>query len=177
MKGLNPGWTESVDSWSDLDAAGERLDIRDFPTFHFLRLAGLAKNNLTRRYLDPFNLSLPEWRLLTLIATHSPLPFAEVPRRTLMDKGQVSRTLRVLQKKGYVVSESAAGKVKPAYRRIAPRVMVGITAEGIAIYEKIVPIAQRDQVKLIETLSPDERRLLLGFMSRMCRYMQDLDER
>jgi DNA-binding MarR family transcriptional regulator len=176
MKGLHPGWTESVDSWSDLDPAGERLDIRDFPTFHFLRLAGLAKNNLTRRYLDPFKLTLPEWRLLTLIATHSPLPFAEVPPRTLMDKGQVSRTLGALQKRGYITSESAVGKPKPSYRRISPRVTVTITAEGLATYEKIVPIAQREQVRLIETLLPEERRLLLDFMNRLCRYMQQLSD-
>ena len=61
------------------------------------RLSNALRTNLTKAYLEDFELSLPEWRLLALVARFSPLRFSEVTARSGMDKGQVSRTLRVVR--------------------------------------------------------------------------------
>ena len=47
------------------------------------------------------------------------------------------------------------------------RVMVCITPQGREIYAKVMPEAQRSQLRLIELMSPEERLLLIDLSRRM----------
>lgn len=166
---------EAVDrSWDDPGPHGENLAIIQFPTFHILRLSGYTKASVTRRYLDPFGLSLPEWRLLTLFADYSPVTFADVTAKTLMDKGQVSRTLRALQRRGLVNVEPAGerrvGAGKPA-AGVNPRVLVSMAPEGRALFERILPVARQHQMQLLELLTPEERRVYLEVTKRLTSFL------
>lgn len=160
--------------WENPGDKGENLAIVQFPTFHIQRLAAYAKSSVSRRYLEPFALSLPEWRLLTLIAEVSPVTFADITARTLMDKGQVSRTLRALQRRelvevGPVGERRAAGR--PA--GVNPRVIVSMAPGGRALYERILPLAREHQARLIELLSPEERRLFLDVVERLMDFLAE----
>jgi DNA-binding MarR family transcriptional regulator len=155
----------SSDSWADLGLDGEKLSVPNFPAFHIIRLAALTKNHLTRPYLDQFGLSLPEWRLLSLLATNDAMPFSEVTTRTYMDKGQVSRTLRSVHKKGYVSIESAAGERKAAASGVSPRVIISITPEG------------KQQMRLINLLSQEERTVFLDVVQRLQLFMLELGDK
>jgi DNA-binding MarR family transcriptional regulator len=167
----------SSDSWADLGLDGEKLSVPNFPAFHIIRLAALTKNHLTRPYLDQFGLSLPEWRLLSLLATNAAMPFSEVTTRTYMDKGQVSRTLRSVHKKGYVSIESAAGERKAAASGVSPRVIISITPEGKALFEALLPIARKQQMRLINLLSQEERTVFLDVVQRLQLFMLELGDK
>jgi DNA-binding MarR family transcriptional regulator len=164
------------DSWADLGLDGERLSVPNFPAFHIIRLAALTKNHLTRPYLDQFGLSLPEWRLLSLLATHAAMPFSEVTTKTFMDKGQVSRTLRSVHKKGYVAIESGAGERKVAASGVSPRVIISISPEGKALFERILPIARKQQMRLINLMSLEERTVFLDVVQRLQQFMIGLGD-
>src|SRR5688572_31029758 len=114
--------------WSKLSRSGSGLNIEDFLTFRLTRLSNALRTNLTKRYLEEFNLSLPEWRLLALVARFAPLRFSEVTARSSMDKGQVSRTLRVMEKRGLTKLKVIRGS--RAIEALAAPVMVSITAKG-----------------------------------------------
>ena len=86
--------------WLDVSRTGSNLNVEDFLTFRITRLSNALRANLTKQYLDEFDLSLPEWRLLALVARFAPMRFSEVTSRSSMDKGQVSRTLRAMEKRG-----------------------------------------------------------------------------
>ena len=86
--------------WLEPGAGGENLEIQDFPTA--VAPDGAIEPHLTRRYLDPFGISLPEWRLLALMARYGTLPFSDVTAGSSMDKGQVSRTLQSIHRKELV---------------------------------------------------------------------------
>ncbi|HXC60150.1 MAG TPA: MarR family winged helix-turn-helix transcriptional regulator [Steroidobacteraceae bacterium] len=167
-------WPEADGAWNEPGNEGANLKINEFLTFHLLRLASVAKSSVAREYLDPAGLSVPEWRLLATVANFSPLPFSDITAMTTMDKGQVSRTLRSAQGKGLVASE-----LVPADRRGSAdgttssisRVMVSITPSGRALYQKVMPVAQRYQLGLIALMSPEERRVMLDVLQRVYRYM------
>lgn len=166
-------WPEVETAWKDPGAAGENLKINEFLTFHLLRLASLAKGSVAREYLDPAGLSVPEWRLLATVVSFSPIPFADITAMTTMDKGQVSRTLRSAQAKGYVATE-----LVPVDRRTAEsnsssisRVMVTVTPAGREIYEKVMPVAQRYQTGLLELMNPEERKVMLDVLQRLYRHL------
>lgn len=156
-------------SWDDPGDAGTNLAISQFPTFHILRLASVARNSSMRHYVEPFGLSYPEWRMLTLTATFTPVSFGEITQKTLMDKGQVSRTLRALERKGHVSVDS--GSERRAANGVNSRVVVSITPEGKALYDAILPVARTHQAQLIEQLTTEERRSFLSVVDKLNRFL------
>lgn len=143
--------------WLDPGAHGEKLEIHDFPTFMILRLSAVTKNNLSRRYLDPFGISMPEWRLLALLARFGTRLFSEVTAGSSMDKGQVSRTLRSIHKKGLVKLNSLSATERPRSSAISPRIQVVISPKGRALFNRILPVARNHQNQILQLLSPEER--------------------
>jgi len=167
-------WPDADGAWNDPGTEGSNLRINEFLTFHLLRLASVAKSSVAREYLDPAGLSVPEWRLLATVANFSPLPFSDITAMTTMDKGQVSRTLRSAQGKGLVATELVPNDKRGAGEASASsisRVLVSITPSGRALYEKVMPVAQRYQAGLIALMNTDERRVMLNVLQRVYRYM------
>jgi len=168
-------WPDAEGSWSDPGPDGVNLKVNEFLTFHLLRLSSLAKASVAKAYLDPAGLSVPEWRLLASVASHSPLPFSDITAMTTMDKGQVSRTLRSAQVKGLVetelVSADRRGIGEGGLSSSISRVIVRITPAGRELHDKVMPIAQDYQAGLLNVMSVEERRVLLDVLKRVHRYM------
>jgi DNA-binding MarR family transcriptional regulator len=151
--------------WLSIARSGSNLNVEDFLTFRITRLSNALRTNLTKRYLEEFNLSLPEWRLLALIARFAPLRFSEVTSRSSMDKGQVSRTLRVMEKRGLTRLKVIRGS--RAVEALAAPVMVSITPKGRALYRSVLPVARRRQAELLLTLSEKERAALYTTLEKL----------
>ena len=160
--------------WLDPGPHGEHLQIQDFPTFLLMRLATATRGTITLRYLRPHGITLPEWRLLALVARYQTLQFSEVTAGSSMDKGQVSRTLQAIHAKGLV--RLSAAPVQPGARRspLSPRVEVAITPSGLALYDAILPEARRTQLQLIDMMDAQERVVLHRVMCRMLRQLPAL---
>lgn len=153
--------------WLEPGEQGENLEIQDFPTFLILRLANLTKGHLTRRYLDPFGISLPEWRLLALMARYGTLPFSDVTAGSSMDKGQVSRTLQSIHRKELVKLTSVTAVARVRGSAMSPRVEVSISPKGRALFQKILPIARGHQLELLNLLSVEERTVFHAVARRL----------
>lgn len=151
--------------WRTLARNGSNLNVEDFLTFRITRLSNALRTNLTKPYLAEFNLSLPEWRLLALIARFAPLRFSEVTSRSSMDKGQVSRTLRVMEKRGLTKLKVIRGP--RSVEALAAPVMVSITAKGRALYKAVLPVARRRQAELLLTLGERERVALQQTLDKL----------
>jgi DNA-binding MarR family transcriptional regulator len=169
---MSKNWPDAKSGWQDLGTHGDKLQVNEFLTFHLLRLASLAKSYVAREYLAPFGLSVPEWRLLSSVANFSPVAFSDITAMTDMDKGQVSRTLRSAQAKGYVVTQLVPvdRKTSEASSSIS-RVVISVTPAGRVMYERIMPMARRYQAGLLELMTPEERGVMLNVMQRMYRHM------
>jgi DNA-binding MarR family transcriptional regulator len=153
--------------WAPLSRNGANLNVEDFVTFRLTRLSNSLRNNLTKRYLEEFELSLPEWRLLALVTRFSPLRFSELTQRSHMDKGQVSRTLRVMTDRGLTKTKVIAKRGSRSADALAAPVSVAVTAKGKALYKKVMPVAQRRQSQLLELLSPTERLALFATLEKL----------
>jgi DNA-binding MarR family transcriptional regulator len=152
--------------WSKLSRSGASLNIEDFLTFRLTRLSNALRTNMTKRYLEEFGLSLPEWRLLALVTRFSPLRFSELTSRSSMDKGQVSRTLRIMTKAG--LTKMKALKRGTAYAEaLAAPVIVSVTPKGKALYKAVLPTAQRRQAEILMTLSDGERTALYQTLDKL----------
>ena len=153
--------------WINLSRSAASLNVEDFLTFRITRLSNALRTGLTKRYLEEFELSLPEWRLLALIARFAPLRFSEVTTRSSMDKGQVSRTLREMGKKGFVKMKSIRTPGSRAAEALAAPVMVSITPKGKALYSSVLPVARRRQAEMLMTLTESERVALYSTLDKL----------
>lgn len=153
--------------WVTLPRSGSNLHVEDFLTFRLTRLSNALRTNLTKRYLEEFELSLPEWRLLALVTRFSPLRFSELTSRSSMDKGQVSRTLRVMTKRGLTKTKIIAQRGSRAAEALAAPVSVSVTAKGKALYKLVLPVAQQRQAQMISTLNISERQALYRTLDKL----------
>jgi DNA-binding MarR family transcriptional regulator len=161
--------------WLDPGEQGEKLEVHEFPTFMVLRLATLTKNTLTRRYLDPFGISLPEWRLLALVARYDSLLFSEITTGSSMDKGQVSRTLKSIHRKGLVSLDAVpSDDNKPRSTSISPRLQVAISPKGRALFNRILPASRSWQARLIDSMSAEERQVFHSVALRLLREIPEM---
>jgi DNA-binding MarR family transcriptional regulator len=150
--------------WLSISPSGANLNFEDFLTFRLTRLTNALRTNMTKRYLEEFELSLPEWRLLAMIARFAPMRFSEVTSRSSMDKGQVSRTLRVMEKRGLTKMKTIKGAASDA---LAAPVMVSITPKGSALYKSVLPAARRRQAEMLLSLSDGERLRLYETIDKL----------
>ncbi len=138
--------------WDDLASVEKSLNVDQFPAFWLTCLSGLVQKNLTRYYLEPYGLGLPEWRVLCFVGSKRTVSLREVNKRSWMDKGQISRVCDTLEKRGLIKRTP-----DPSHGR---RHVLSITEEGEALYTEIIPIARRHQASLLTVLTKRERRVL-----------------
>ncbi len=170
-------WAGTQKAWLEPGESGENLRFQDFPAFYMITLANLAKSVVSRTCLEPAGLSVPEWRLLTTLSGAAQVPFSHIAALTMMDKGQISRTLRTAQSKGLVATEIVPLDRRPQDSGVSSigRVMVRITPLGQSVYDRVIPEAQRSQLRLIELMTPEERRLVINLGRRLHeRLVEDL---
>ena len=159
--------SKSTCPWVKLTSTGSSLNTEDFLTFRVTRLSNAMRTNLTKPYLAQFGLSLPEWRLLALVARFSPLRFSEVTLRSGMDKGQVSRTLRVMAERGLTKMKTIRPAGSRAREALAAPVMVSVTAKGQSLYKSVLPVARKRQAEILLTLSESERKAFHATLDKL----------
>ena len=142
---------EGSDPWSNLDEAGNGLTVNDFLTTMLSQLVTALRSSVTEPYATQFDLTVPEWRILALLAHGEPMSFAELVKQSTSDKALVSRTLRLLEDRGLVTLQSEGTTPRK-------RLACTISEAGAALHAQVIPLARRGQASVIRLLSPEERR-------------------
>ncbi len=160
--------------WANVERDGATLHIGHFLTFQIIRLANAAKANVTRKYLADFGLSVPEWRLLAMTVRFGPVRFSELVANSSIDKGQASRTLQVLTRRGLIAAQTLGGGRRRPTEGGAP-VILTVTGKGRRLYETLLPVAQRNQAQLLYLLTREERRMLWIILNKLFAAIGELD--
>ena len=158
----------TIERWLEPGKAGSRLEVEDFLSMHFANLSALFHRKVTRRYLEPFDIGLPEWRTLTILARHAPISTRALRSISEMDKGQMSRALVVLAERGLVSRDSDASHMV--------RQTITLTDAGRALYRKIMPDARRGQAMLLLSLTAGERKALHSALIKLKAVVADIPE-
>ena len=114
---------------------------------------------IARAYQDRFGLSIPQWRLVCVLAEDGELTQGQIVARTVMDKVTVSRAAQGLLKRRLVARSDhhADGRSH----------VLALTREGSSLYAEIAPMALAYEAALISGLSPDEVALLKRLLTRL----------
>ena len=130
----------------------QKLHLEKFLPYRLSVLSNTVSSAIAAAYFANFGLSIPEWRVMAILAANPGLSAAEVTARTAMDKVAVSRAVGTLL---------AAGRLRrttvPADRR---RTHLALTPAGAGVYSRVVPMALEYERKLVAPLSNRDRATL-----------------
>jgi DNA-binding MarR family transcriptional regulator len=146
----------------------DTIDLDRFLPYRLSVLTNVVSGTIAEAYQRRFGLSIPEWRVLAVLARHPGLSAAEVARLTRMDAVAVSRAVARLL---------AAGRLR---RRIARddrrRSVLAVTATGTAVYREVAPLALGYERELLATLGAAERAALDRALDALTTRAQALSE-
>lgn len=146
--------------WSDLDPSGEDLVVHDFLTTRLSTLMSSLRRQVTLPYAKSFDLSIAQWRVLSLVAHAGTLPFGELVVQSTSDKALVSRTVRTLEERGLLT-------IRPETRAAKKKIACTITPEGRALYDDAIKVARKRQADMILSLTREEREALFAVVVKL----------
>jgi len=114
---------------------------------------------IARAYQDRFGLTVPQWRLICVLAEDGALTQNQLVARTVMDKVTVSRAAQGLLNRHLVARSDhhADGRSH----------VLALSAEGASLYAEISPLALAYEAALISGLSPEDVAMLKRLLTRL----------
>lgn len=152
--------------WHHLDASGEGLVVHDFLTVKLSALISSLKRKVTASYARPAGLTVPEWRLLALIAELGVISFGALVVQSTTDKAQVSRTVKDLERRGLI-------RIVPESEQDRKRLACSITPAGQALHDQVIGTARRMQAEVICQLTAEQRDHFYLALERLQAFMDD----
>lgn len=130
----------------------DTIDLDCFLPYRLSVLTNLVSGTIADAYQRRFGLSIPEWRVLAVLARHPGLSAAQVAERTRMDAVAVSRAVARLL---------AGGRLRRAVSRDdRRRSVLTVSAAGAAVYREVAPLALGYERELLAALDPAQRAAL-----------------
>jgi len=139
------------------DTLGLRLD--DYLPYRLSVASSAVSGLIARAYEDRFGLTIPQWRLISVLAEDGALTQGALVTRTGMDKVTVSRAAQGLSRRRLTARSDhhADGRSH----------MLALTPEGRRLHAEIAPLALAYEAALIAGLAPAEVALLKRLLSRL----------
>lgn len=139
--------------------AGPLRDVRDAPSYQLAMLANLNDRKGQAEFAAAFGVSLGEWRALANIFILAPVSLAGLARAMMLDKGQLSRTVRKLVARRWIASRPA-----PASRRT---VLLTLTGTGRARHAALLRFAMARNEATMSVLTTQERRQFVACLRKL----------
>jgi DNA-binding MarR family transcriptional regulator len=137
----------------------DTLELERFLPYRLSVLSNLVSRLIADLYEDRFDLKLPEWRVMAVLARRSGLTASEVAEATAMDKVAISRAVsRLLEMKRIVTTPD---------RTDGRRVHLALSAKGVAVYKEVAPLARSVEEALIAALPATEQDALDRILTRL----------
>lgn len=150
------------------DAQPNDIDLADMVTFRIAQLNAKLNAQSLRVLKSMSGLTLVQWRVLVFLDAKGSMPPSEIARFTEVDKGQLSRVLKVMMSIGLIQSEGRRGANRSH--------LVLMTEKGRAVFSNAHPAMQCRQKRLMGSLSQAERNMLFQALEKLSRAAREFDE-
>ncbi len=135
------------------------LVLDEFIPFRLSFTSNLVSDTIARAYEALFGLSIPEWRLVAVVAETGGVTQQEIGRRTRMDKVTVSRAAAALVARGLMARE--------ANRQDKRSHLLRLTEAGRALYGAVAPEALALEARIFAAFTPEELAGLKAMLRRI----------
>jgi len=135
------------------------LQLDRFIPYRLSVLSNTVSLVIAGAYEREFGLSIPQWRVMAVLAQYPDLSAIEVAERTAMDKVAVSRAVQ-----GLIDAKRVLRAFDKGDRR---RSILRLSAAGQAVYTRVAPMAQQYEQELLGALTPADQRTLDRLLTRL----------
>jgi DNA-binding MarR family transcriptional regulator len=145
----------------------ERAVIRELLSYRLHTVANLLSRGAELRYRREFGVSLWEWRSVALLGgAGGPLSLSELARAAGIDKGQMSRVVSGLAKRGIVVrqADSADGR----------GVRLALSKPGRRLYAGLIRAAAQRDTAFNACLSGREKQVFEKVLHKLAAAARDM---
>ncbi|MDR6936887.1 MULTISPECIES: MarR family winged helix-turn-helix transcriptional regulator [unclassified Luteibacter] len=125
------------------------LELEHFLPYRLSILSNTVSQGIAAEYVERFQLSMTEWRVMTILARFPEVSAREVVERTAMDKVAVSRAVARLVEAGRVDRGTHDGDKR--------RSVLKLSDAGWAIHDEVAPLARAHERELLAKLDEAER--------------------
>jgi DNA-binding MarR family transcriptional regulator len=134
------------------NSAKKKLRLQDYLPYRLSVAANAVSKLIARAYEDRFDLKIPEWRLIAVLAEEGPLTPQALCERTIMDKVTVTRAAQGLLKRSLLKREPNSSDGR-SHRLV-------LTASGERLYAQIAPLALEYEAQLLAGVEQREIKTL-----------------
>ena len=138
---------------------GLLLDLERYVPAFITFIANKLSNSATVFYQKNFGVNVTEWRIMSLLAIEPGIPASRICQVIGFDKGPVSRTLSLLQKRGLVTIRTSPDDGRTH--------SISLTAKGRATHDRVIVAALERERRLLSVLRKDEREVLIDLLRRV----------
>ena len=136
----------------------EALILDDYIPYRLSISSNAVSKLIARAYEDRFGLSIPQWRLMAVLAER-PMTQQQIVLRTAMDKVTVSRAAHGL------VTRHLVGRA--AHEADGRSHILTLTDQGRALHAEIAPLALAYEAALLSGLTSQEVETLKRLLMRL----------
>lgn len=147
------------------DWPAPRGDIRDLFSFQLQRLAGLSTRIAALSIRPRFGITSREWRALAVLSYLHEAPLQELARHSGLLKSQMSRTVAGLIDRGLAQRSANPEDGRSILLRLSP--------DGKRMADEILAMSRGRNDRMLASLSPGERQLLMELLHRVFRTSHD----
>jgi len=141
------------------DDSEAELKLDDYLPYRLATASSAVSGVIARAYQTRFGLTIPQWRLVCVLAGVGRLTQAQLVSRTFMDKVTVSRAAQGLVRRRLVErsDNTADGRSH----------VLSLTLDGRRLFADLAPVARAYEEAVIAQLEPSEVQLLRRLLGRL----------
>ena len=124
------------------------LQLESFLPYRLSLLSNAISGAIAAVYGDKFAISMPEWRIMMILAEYPDISADEACRRTKIEKSVVSRAVARLLSRHLINRD-----VDEKDRR---RSILRLSETGLSVYDEVMPIARNYEAELLADLTAEE---------------------
>jgi DNA-binding MarR family transcriptional regulator len=160
-----------------IEGANRRSQIREMPRKlilqdflpYLLNRAGLRVGLMFSRDIEPFDVSLPMWRVLVELWRNGEHRLGELSERTSIDMSTLSRLVVAMQRKELIVRRRSGLDGRALSLTLTPR--------GLTLAEKIAPYAMRYETVAMKGMSTREVATLKDLLKRAYTNLEEAEKK
>ena len=140
------------------EAPDRALTLDDYLPFRLSVASNGVSRLIARAYEDRFGLTIPQWRVMAVLAEGDMTP-QQVVSRTVMDKVSVSRAARELVARSLLARDANTADGRSH--------LLSLTPMGRSLHAEIAPLAKAYEAALLAGLAPSEVATLKRLLVRL----------
>jgi DNA-binding MarR family transcriptional regulator len=150
---------EDIDNDCIEKAQIDSVQLNQFVPYRMVHLASNISLALSKIYKQTFDITIPEWRVLAQLAEQQKLYSKDIGEITSMDKSKVSRAVKALESKDYLIKQTDKKDNRAVY--------LSLSVKGQSLYQKIAPKALQWEKQFMSVLEASEHRNLMKVLDKL----------